>query len=75
MFAQDLSSDNKGEFKTIEYLKYSIFNNQYSFLASPAWVLVGGNNIFELFDSQKAISKTPGKIRIFRTGITPRCQN
>jgi hypothetical protein len=26
MFAQDLSFDNRGEFGTIEYLKYSIIN-------------------------------------------------
>ncbi len=42
MFVQDLSNANpttlvRIDIRSIEYHKYSLFNIQYSFPASPAW--------------------------------------
>jgi hypothetical protein len=34
--------DNRGEFRSIEYLKYSIVNSQYSFPAQPGWGVIFG---------------------------------
>ncbi len=44
MFAQDLRNDIptilvRGDIRSIEFHKYSLFNFQYSFPASPVWVI------------------------------------